>query len=300
MINMQQRIKQKCFFIFITLIISFIGNTDASYLGTANTVEVSFDAAGGLLPVNNTNLQMINADVLFFIDETFGEKGQFRIVFDGNYTIFNPNETIESMIGAPFFSFNEDMMDLIEIKVENTVLEYEVFELYEINENYTIWEEYFDVNWYLRYLALSNVTFVGYSNTTIRYCFDVISYPTMDRNMDLYGFYYDVGTAAAWNGNITETVTFSINGKQPHSYSCYSYNETNWINKEPEIEEIENGFKYSWIWENERIEEKIIEIGYSSSDIWLVEYNNLILVGLSIISLVILNRKKRIKRKTGN
>ncbi|MHA1199879.1 MAG: hypothetical protein ACTSQF_11175 [Candidatus Heimdallarchaeaceae archaeon] len=259
---------------------------------SANAAEVIIDGTGGLLPMNDTNLQMIEANILFLVDETFGEKGQFRIIFDGNYTIYNPNDTIETMIGAPFISVHEIIGDLIKLEVENTELEYDIVYSYDDNFNFTPWEEYFEDYYSFWSFAISNITFSGYSNTTIRCSFDIISHNLGD---NLYNIMYNVGTAAAWNGNITETVTFSINGNQPHDFDCYSFNETHWVNKEPIIRETEDGFEYSWIWNNERIKEKTIEISYRSSDI---TNEGLTISLLSIVIVAILYRRKRVSKKS--
>ncbi len=293
-------LKSKKLFLQVVLIslltISLMINHDT--LCSGNAVEVGFDASGGLLPINDTYLQMVEANVRFDIDETYGEKGEFRILFDGNYTIYNPNITIETFIGAPFFSFSDDIADSLKIEVENTLLNYTIVNIFDESLNFTQWEDYFGSSiYYERFFAICNITFTGYSNTTIRYSFDTITLK-MDRNKNIYAFVYDVGTAAAWNGNITETVVFSIYGKQPHDFSCYSFNETHWINKEPIIEQIQNGFEYSWIWENERIKEKCIEISYISSDLWLVS-NEGLMIGLSSLVLIstLYKRKRVIQHK---
>ena len=153
-------------FLFQVIIISLIISCMMNYQETTyfiKAAEVIMDGTGCLIPINDTTLQMVETNVMFYIDETFGKKGQFRIVFDGNYTIYNPFDTIEKMVGAPFVSVYEDILDLFKLEIDDTEVEFALVSFYEHNFNFTHWEDYFSYYDYLRSFALSNITFVGFS-----------------------------------------------------------------------------------------------------------------------------------------
>jgi hypothetical protein len=202
------------------------------------------ESVGGLLPGNNTDLQMIEANVLMEIDETYGENGSFGISFDGNYTIYNPNETLELLIGAPFQTIFGNLNDDLNIKVEGITKEFEIIYFDYENDSENPWRNYFgpDIFYMGRYFALCNATFSGYSNTTIHYSFE--SATNVDR-YDVIWIVYDVGTASAWNNVTTEYVEFRVYGQQPSYYS----NSTNTTDYTLIINNIDNGKSYLWFWE---------------------------------------------------
>jgi hypothetical protein len=226
----------------------------------ANGINVDEDEFGMIIPKNNTNLMMPEAQVLFEVSSTNNLK-EYEIKFDANYTIFNPNETTTTLVGAPFVHWASFDLNNFKVLANETEIEY---------ENMTI-EYYEDSPWYEylgdqmeRDIYVSNLTFASNTSTTLHYSFDYKLF--WKEGNAYYGFailHYDVGTARAWSGNITETVAIAAYGQQPSTLRCVGRTETGWYEVEPTIKEVENGFKYSWSWENERIEEDRITCHFS-------------------------------------
>ncbi len=218
----------------------------------ANEINVDEDEFGMIIPKNNTNLMMPEAQVLFEVSSTDNLK-EYQIRFNANYTIFNPNETTTTLVGAPFVHWASFDFNNFRVLANGTEIEYEIMTI----------EYYEDSPWY-EYLSdpierdvyVSNLTFVSNTSTTLHYSFDYkLFWKVGNIVYGLAFLHYDIGTARAWSGNITETVTIAAYGQQPTTLRCTGRNETDWYEIEPTIKEVENGFKYSWSWKNERIEE---------------------------------------------
>ncbi len=69
----------------------------------ADIIGLIEGTTGSILPRNDTNLQMIEANVVLEFDVNYGDQTFFDLSFDGNYTIYNSNDTTEILIGAPFY-----------------------------------------------------------------------------------------------------------------------------------------------------------------------------------------------------
>jgi hypothetical protein len=254
----------------------------------ADIVTINDTGTGTFLPEENCPLIMTNANVILII----GAKAYLEriyISFSGNYTIYNPTESMNSTLIAPFSSEFEILESSCEIKIENTTVPYEFLEY---NYEDSPWEEYFDweyVRTWSRLFLIVNATFPENDSITIEYSF--IAYiDIMDRSFDYLNIYYDVGTSRAWNGTISERVEFKVYGKTPDSYSS-SRNCT--------ISDITNGKSYAWEWEDEIINSNIVYITYS----YYNPYAKLIFFilfpsfwAVIIISLALIAR--RYKRKT--
>lgn len=121
-------------FIILTIVILGISfSFNKVNLVFANPLTVIEEAAGGLIPDNGTYLQMIEANVLFDIDETYGSSGSFFISFDWNYTIYNQNSTVNVSIAAPFFSTYYGLEDTLRIEVEGINVDYYIEDYWEID-----------------------------------------------------------------------------------------------------------------------------------------------------------------------
>jgi hypothetical protein len=255
--------KVVCWLVLI-LLIGFLVNYNNIERSNANPFNLGYESSGGLIPLNSTHLQMIEANVLYEIDESYGSRGEIRIKFDGNYTIFNNNVTLSTIIGAPFDSLWLAIVDSLVIEVDGIDTNYEIARDYEFTE--FKWPE---GGFYYSDCAICNVTLTGFSNTTIRYSFDYIS-EVMYRNGDSLEIVYDVFTASFWNGNITEQVVFEVKGEQPSLYNCQGYDGESYFDKEPIIEEIGERIVYGWYWENERIEETNIILHFWYSELSII------------------------------
>lgn len=222
-------------------------NIDSKTL--ANPISVIETSSGGILPGNNTNLQMIEANVLMDINESYGVEGEFEIYFDGNYTIYNSDNYTETVLAAPFQSEYVNMNSTLTIEINGTEVDYYIL-LYDYSNNsLNPWSDYlYYSSWANRYFAICNASFADQANTTIRYSFYTLFY---GGNRDVADIIYDVGTARAWEGVTTETVEFRVYGNQPSSYMP---NEI-LCDFEPVITNITNVNSYLWFWNQSSISE---------------------------------------------
>ena len=248
--------------------------------------------AGNLLPEENCSLIMTNASVIFNIDAE-RHLSRINIDFTGNYTIYNPSESMKVTLVAPFSSEFKNLESSCVIKIENTTVSYEFLEY---NFTDSPWEEYLESRYFMqnRKFLIINATFPENDSITIEYSFD--AHIDITSSFDILNIFYDVGTSRAWNGTITERVEFRVYGKRPDSYSSYrkdrfEYNCT--------ISDIEDGKSYVWEWENEIINVNSVYISYS----YYNPYAKLIFFilfpsfwAVIIISLALIAR--RYKRKT--
>ncbi|MHA1516129.1 MAG: hypothetical protein ACTSPF_11385 [Candidatus Heimdallarchaeaceae archaeon] len=267
----------------------------------ANSLNLDYNEQGMLVPYNNTYLMMSEARVRYEISSTSDLK-EYSIEFNANYTIFNPNETISTLIGAPFAIDKISRINNFKVLSNGTEIGYELFHI-ELDENST-WFEYIDGT--RRDIFVSNITLDTNSSLILQYSFDY-KLVWKDNNIKYAGadIWYDVGTARAWLGNISETVEFAVYGQQPYNPRCTGRNETGWFEKESVTTEIENGFNYAWFWENERIEENRIELGFpfyeellNSMDklIMIIVFPSVGLVALVLISIKVIRTRKITKR----
>ena len=251
----------------------------------ADLVMTYGTGVGNFLPEENSTLIMTNASVIF----TIGAKAYLSRIylnFIGNYTIYNPNETMYAILVAPFSTDFINLESSCVIKIDNTSISYDFIE-YNFTES--PWEEYLDWQYnHNRKFLIINATFPKNDSITIEYSFSAhidTSY------MDILRIFYDVGTSRAWNGTISERVEFKVYGKTPDSYS--SNNCT--------ISDITNGKSYAWEWENEIINVNSIYISYSYYNPWarlvpIILFPSLF-VGIIILVAFSSTRKKRKERK---
>ena len=223
-----------------------------------NPISIIQVSSGGFLPVNDTNLQMIEANVLMDINWSYGYYHEQLVVFDGNYTLYNPDNTTEIILAAPFVSMDDYIQWNFSVEVNGLETGFELFWPNSNDEPYASWyEEYFDsgLSGY-RLFALCNVTCEGYSNTTVRYSYSSVSFS------GTYTYFtYDIGTARAWDGVTTEIVEFRVYEIEPHFY----YPEINDTNPNmPIITDIENGKSYKWkFWTESQFEQyNHVGVGY--------------------------------------
>jgi hypothetical protein len=260
----------------------------------ADIIDVYGTGAGNFLPKENCSLIMTNASVVFNVDaEEY--LSRINIDFTGNYTIFNPGESMNATLVAPFSLDFENLESSCVIKIENTTVPYDFLE-YNFTES--PWEEYLQSQYFMqnRKFLIINATFPENDSITIEYSFDANI--GISSSVGILNIYYDVGTSRAWNGTITERVEFRVYGKPPDSYSSYrkdrfEYNCT--------ISDITNGKSYAWEWENEIINVNSVYISYSYFNPW-VKLVPIILFPLLFGGIIIFvasssTRKKRNERK---
>ncbi len=299
--------RKKCAVILIILVFHSITihinviQSNPIYIG-GDTIEM-----GGLLPSSTSNnLSMIEAEVLMKIDSTNYENKTIEVEFYGKYQIANPNETIELIIAAPLnieFTgnyYNNDtrydiqINDTLQIFVDENEINFSL----SILENITGWENYLaDYNYY--WFFITNVTFPGYTTTELIYTWNAIV--EFDDSSNYAIFYYDVGTARGWKGNLTERVTCEVQGEQPTSYTDQKYGI---LSKPCIVTEFGSGKNYSWFWENEAITDYYVGVEYDFSSNRGISLLNAVIMGvtlsLSILTIIIvfvsIIKKRRKKR----
>ena len=172
-------------FIIVILVFYTSANSQNYFNSKADPLNFNRESFGLIVSSDSNELQMIEANVVMEINETYREEGDFRIIFDGNYTIYNPNITTKTIIGAPFQSVYKNLSNTIIVEVDGFPMEYDI--IYSDDQQFSnlrdLWKPYFeDLSFYYdieRCFVISNVTFPRFTNTTLRYRFDsIVSYGT--------------------------------------------------------------------------------------------------------------------------
>ena len=256
----------------------------------ANPVWIYPAEFGGFIPKDDHSCSMPNASVLIEISAPNPniQYDRYELEFTGNYSLYNPNNPLNLTIAAPFSSYVFGENSTCIIKINDSIIPYKVIQ-YHWNESYS-WDEYISIH--NRNLIICNITLPMNKTVILEYKFE--SYLELPRmNIDSLEFHYDVGTAAAWNGTISETVEFKVHGRQPDSYSN---------NNNPRIIDISDGKRYIWEWRN-----IVIPIGMHSVYISYKGYYDHYAISLGnyyfvfflfgIISLIILQRSVKLIKK---
>lgn len=237
-----------CFLFFNNILLTSI---------QANEIPIEVDAHGGIVPNNNTHLMMPSAEVLFEIANTT-DVTEYKIKFDANYSILNLNETTNILVGAPFAFVDFDSVYNINVHANNTEIDFTSIHIERTEDS--PWNVFFRED-YDRNFLVSNVTFYANTTTVLHYSFEYED-SMYDSTWKIeYGgitFEYDVSTAKAWCGNISETVNFTFYGEQPQYYNCHSFEGA--PKKNPIITHNGNSSSYVWVWENEKMKHDVIVI----------------------------------------
>ena len=162
------------------------------------------------VPVENTNLIMTNANVI--IDVNYRESSnKIYLHFNGNYTIFNPNESQYLTLGAPFSSDFKNLEENCVIRINENIIPFNVTSQDIFDDP---WDQYYDFYFhgaFERKFLIINISVPTNDSLDIEYVFDsYIANPNYRQAIDIY---YDVGTSRAWNGPISERVEFRVKGK---------------------------------------------------------------------------------------
>jgi len=236
------------FFIVLISLTKFIPDSKA------DVASVKYTGAGSFFPAENCPLIMTNASVLFDID--YNEpSNRIDIRFEGNYTIYNPNASLNITVAAPFSSEFKNLESTCIIKVDNDLKPFNFYQYHWSDP----WAEYLDTveSGSLHSFVLTNITLVENSSVLIEYSFDAYMIPSVDD--DQLRILYSVGTSRAWNGSITERVEFKTHGKLPNSYSNETAYFDNYIFT---LTNFSDGRSYTWEWIDERIDTNTIYISY--------------------------------------
>ncbi|MFX1480102.1 MAG: hypothetical protein ACFFCI_18435 [Promethearchaeota archaeon] len=288
--------------ILLLLSLAVMLNGNIFLCGTiANPIPVPIDYFMGGICTNNTlAFNLINADVIFDIDSTDFENN-IGISFEGNYTIFNPNNATEIMIAAPFSVSELVINSNCTVEVNDSQISFEIGSDWELGitefvSNYTA-----GYSW--AFIAC-NITIPENASQTIKFKFNGLMPNPLNpyRRNDQLSILYDLVTSKAWSGNISERVEFRVHGRFPDRIE----ERTEWGYEAKDrliTTSIANGKMYSWEWNNEQINTRQVGIIYEGE---LLTRQQKIIVGVSvgcgvpiiIVGIVLgVRKKKRSKMK---
>jgi len=253
---------------------------------------------GGIIPNDNVTLNLLDASVAFNIDSN-DFLNTIGVNFDGNYSIFNPNMLMNVTLYAPFRFDSELINSSCDVQVNGTPISFELIEMYELEYNVSeMIEDYLSNSFSpLSTLIVCNLTLAENITINIRYRFNCSMQNPLYES-DEFSITYDLGTAKAWQGNITEKVEFIVSGKIPNSYlelSNYS------LEDRCQITNITNGRVYAWEWDDENINTQLVGILYRGKltktwDWWVVLLIGGSIAGINVLVVfLILYRRKRKK-----
>jgi hypothetical protein len=199
------------FFILILLSI-FWGLNQNIAKSIANPVPVYISELGGFIPKNDYTCSMPNASVIIEINAT-DPFSHFDLEFRGNYTLYNPNETLNLTIAAPFSSHIFGPNSTCEIKINESLIPFYVIE-YQRGDTYS-WDDYISIS--QRNLIICDITLPMNKPITLEYYFK--TYINISLNdIGYLEFHYDIGTASVWSGTISERIEFIVHGQLPDKY----------------------------------------------------------------------------------
>jgi hypothetical protein len=245
---------------------------------------VDISEFGGFIPKNDYSCSMPNASVVIEINAT-DPYSHFDLGFMGNYTLYNPNETLNLTIAAPFSShvFGNDSTCMI--KINESIIPYEVIE-YQRGDTYS-WDDYISI--YHRNLIVCNITLPLNKSIILEYKFKThINSPLND--VGYMEFHYDIGTASVWNGTISERIEFKVHGRLPDKYLNTTFLR---------IIDIPDGKSYIWEWRDVSFPTGYLSVYISYDGNYVYNWGRIISFGnfyllfllLGFISLVILQRR---------
>ncbi|MBY9016556.1 MAG: hypothetical protein KGD68_12750 [Candidatus Lokiarchaeota archaeon] len=279
--------------IFILLVINLDVKSLESFANPLPAPEIPY--MGGIIYDNNNSLNLVNADVVFTIDST-DFQNDISVLFDGYYTIHNPtNTTANVTIYAPFSYQMSTIESDWQVEVNSIPTEFSFVWHYSLNSNLSSYFENYTSN--IDFYIVINTTILKENSQVISYRFYRNTKNPL-YNTDYFSIRYILGTARAWKNNITEKVEFKVQGKQPTSYTEYTEKVCN-------ISTIPDGKSYSWVWDNESINDDYVGINYRGRLLKPVEVLFYIIllgsIGIGGVTLLVflIVRKKR-KKKSRN
>lgn len=239
----------------------------------------------------NTTVCLININTIITINATdfYNEIG---INFDGNYTLFNPENTTNLALILPFSLCIDIQNSTFGVFVNETQIHFEV--LSNTEENLTNTEVNLDFLYKFPLhcpitLITSNLTLLENTTYIINYQFSG-SIPKPLGLQNLFYMAYYLETARVWKGNLTQRVEFKLFGKLP----IYSGG----IDMDRQISDIPGGQSVLYEWNKGKVDTiyvGIIYYGPASEDVFgivtMVVLNGLVYV--AIISGVVIWIKKR-------
>ena len=253
---------------------------------------------GGIIPNDNITLNLLDASVVFNIDST-DFLNTIGINFDGNYSIFNPDNLMNVTLYAPFRLDSELINSSCNVQVNGTPISFELIDIYQLEDNVSeMIMDYLSTPFlFLSNLIVCNLTLAENKTTIIRYRFNGSMLNPL-YTADEFSITYDLGTAKAWQGNITEKVEFVVNGKIPNSYREFSNYS---LEDRCQITNINNGRVYTWEWDDENINTQLVGIIYRGRLLrtwvwWVVLLIGGSIAGINVLVVVLILRRRKRKK----
>ena len=269
---------------------------------TAPPAPIPDQFIADIFPSTNTTVSLININTMITINATdFYNK--IGINFDGNYTLFNPENTTNLTLILPFSLCMNAQNSTFEASVNDTQIPFEV--LSNTEENLTStginldFLKYFGVHCPIT-LITSNLTLLENNTYIINYQFSG-SIPKPLGFQNLFYMAYFLETARVWKGNLTQRVEFKLFGKLP-KYGSVSivdgYDEGyygDW-----QISDIQGGQSVLIEWNKGKINTIYVDLRYygsTSEDVFRI-VTMVVLNGLAYIAIISgvviwLKRRKR-------
>ena len=248
-----------------------------------------------IFPSTNTTVSLININTMITIDATdFYNK--IGIIFDGNYTLFNPEYTTNLTLILPFSLCIDIQNATFEVSVNDTQIPFEV--LSNTEENISIPGEHLDfISRFVVHcpitLITSNLTLLENNTYIINFQFSTsIPKPLGFRNLFYMGYYLE--TARVWKGNLTQRVEFKVFGKLPRYGTGGEYDGFG------QISDISGGQSALYEWNKGTVDTIYVGIRYygsTSEDVFRI-VNMVVLNGLAYVAIISgvviwLKRRKR-------
>lgn len=284
---MRVKLKKRLILVLI-IVFSLIRLNQPSFIKFSKANPVPVDYIGGILPKENLNLSLTNADVLFQVNTT--DFPYYLYSFNSNYTIFNPNEQVNVTIAIPFLMEWREVNNL-KLRVNDKWIPFSHDDSLSIESE--IWQEYLDnIDYYgYSYAYIFNISIPANDSVIISCSFDYSDYMRfLPPGYDTFELIYIVGTARIWNGNITERIEYEVSGRFPDSYTPQ---------EDCNVSIIEAGRKYTWEWDNEVVEYNYVGISWHYVEGVNLEWLRNLLISMGFTAIVIASisiyflRKKR-------
>ena len=262
---------------------------------TAPPAPIPDQFIADIFPSTNTTVRLININTMITIDATdFYNK--IVINFNGNYTLFNPENTTNLTLILPFSLCLDVQNSTFEASVNDTLIPFEVISNTEENLTSTginlDFLKYFVVHCPIT-LITSNLTLLENKTYVINYQFSgSIPKPLGFRNLFYMAYYLE--TARVWKGNLTQRVEFKLFGKLP-IYGAVGEYDGDW-----QISDIQGGQSVLIEWTKGKVEMIYVGIRYygsTSEDIFgivtMVVLNSLAYIVIISGVVIWLKRRKR-------
>ncbi len=241
----------------------------------------------------NTTVCLVNINTMIAIDATdFYNK--IGINFDGNYTLYNPENTINLTLILPFSLCIDIQNSTFEASVNETQILFEV--LSNTEENLT--NAGVNLDFLSKFPLHCPITLISFNLTLLENNTYVINYKfngSIPKPLDLQNLFYMayyLETARVWKGNLTQRVEFKVFGKLP----IYSGG----IDVDLQISDIQGGQSALFEWNKGKVESiyvGIIYYGPTSEDVFgiviMVVLNGLAYIAIISGVVIWLKRRKR-------